>query len=279
MTPYSRIVTAAITLVTAALQLGVTSVVSAQINNDNWCANSQFDNLDATASYSVPGFTYPGDNNASSISINSTWTFSTGAVNFPNDYRNPVQRIWVDTSPVVQIDSDSLPYQGCVLFLLSLTNKVAPEGSQDKNGDCKSVLGEECVNSILKNVTAIAQSIPARTEEDFRRFNQSDSLNYSFEYGQCRGYFVGAAFPDVCGPADDLYIGVGEFGMESRQTNFKIVNLIFNFLSIRGLYRRPSSHFHQRDPRDKKLPWRASLLSERGKRYRGSLSIDRAPTL
>lgn len=229
MTPYSRIVVAAITLVAAALRLGLIRVVSAQINNDNWCANSRFDNLDATASYSVPGFAYPGNNNASSFSVNSTWTFSTGAVNYINDYKIPVQRIWVDTSPVVQVDSDSLPYQGCVLLLLSLTKKVAPEGSQDKNGDCKSVLGEECVSSILNNVNAIAQGIPARTEEDFRQFNQSDSLNYSFEYSQCRSYFVGAAFPDLCGPDDDLYVGVGESGRNPvRQFWNRHFNLIFS---------------------------------------------------
>lgn len=214
-TPYSRIVAGAITLVATTLQLGMIRAVSAQINNDSWCANSRFDNLDATASYSVPGFAYPeNNNNASSSSSfsnnNSTWTFSTGAVNYINDYKIPVQRIWVDTSPVVQLDSDSLPYRGCVLLLLSLTNKVAVGRKQDKNGDCKSILGEECVSSILANVNTIAQGIPARTEKDFRQFNQSDSLNYSFEYSQCRSYFVGAAFPQVCGPVDDLYVGVGE---------------------------------------------------------------------
>ena len=231
MTPYSRIVAVAITLVTTVLQLGVIRIVSAQINNDNWCANNRFDKLDATASYSVSGFAYPGNNNASSFGINSTWTFSTGAVNYLNDYKIPVQRIWVDTSPVVQVDSDSLPYQGCVLLLLSLTNKVAPKGIQDKNGDCKSVLGEEYVSSILKNVTAMAQSIPARTEKDFREFNQSDSDNYSFEYSQCRSYFVGAAFPDVCGPDYDLYVGVGELGRNPVRQFYGIVILICIFSS------------------------------------------------
>ena len=186
MISFNRLVAAI--AATAALQLGVTRVVSAQ-NGDSGCFDNRFDNLNATASYSVPGFTPP--DNASSP--NSTWTFSTGVVTYDG---NTTQRLWINTSPAIQIDSDELPYQGCVVILFGLAAESRGKG-QDNDGDCKSFLGQECVASLLKITNEIAKNLSANADEDFQRYNNKfNGSNISFEFVQC-GDFI-SNIPSEC---------------------------------------------------------------------------------
>ena len=186
MISFNRLVAAI--AATATLQLGVMRVVSAQ-NDDSWCFDSRFDNLNATASYSVPGFTPPGD----ASSPDSTWTFSTGVVTYDG---NITQRLWVNTSPAIQIDSDELPYQGCVIALFDLAVEPREKG-QNKDGDCKSSLGQDCVAALLKVTNEIATTLSAHEEEDFQRYNKTPQLNLSFESAQCAEFSID--IPSECG--------------------------------------------------------------------------------
>lgn len=185
----------------AAVQLGV-RVVSAQ-KNDSLCIDSRFENLNATASYTVPGFAPPGD----SSSKDGTWTFSTGAVNYGG---NTTQRLWVNTSPEVKVGSDSLPYQGCVLGFFNLATD-ASKGDQDKKGDCKSTLGEACVTALLKNTNAIARNLSADADKDAKRYRENNDSNFSFGWQQCLT-FPARAIPEECrtGNNSDLFIAAGE---------------------------------------------------------------------
>lgn len=183
----------------AAVQLGV-RVVSAQ-NNDSWCFDSRFENLNATASYPVPGFAPPGDTSSS----DGTWTFSTGAVNYGG---NTTQRLWINTSPAFEVDSSSLPYQGCVLAIYSLAVD-ASQGGQDNNGDCKSTLGEECVTALLKNTNSIARNLSADAEKDLETYRKNNKSNLSFASQQCFT-FPAAAIPEECGNTSSQVLGSGE---------------------------------------------------------------------
>lgn len=184
MTSFSRLVAGI--AAAATVQLGVLRVVSAQSNdpNDNsWCFDSRFDNLNATASYSVPGFKPPGD------SSKSTWTFSTGAVTYDG---NTTQRLWINTSPAIQVDSDNLPYQGCIIALLSL---VAKPGEKN-NGDCTSSLGKECVAALLEQTNEKTKVFPLlNTQEAYR--NRSEATGVSPSSFQCG--FLSSVLPTECG--------------------------------------------------------------------------------
>lgn len=192
MTLFHRIIAAAI----VAAQLGVMrTVVFAQQNTDKekGCFDSRFDNPNATTSYSVPGFAPPGS--TSSSSSNSTWTFSTGAVNYGG---NTTQRFWVNTSPPIEVNSDSLPYQGCILAFVSLNKKVPVEKQQDKDGDCTSALGEKCVAAILKNANEIGRNLSANMDEDSYRYNRLRGLKFALSVAQCSD-FIFNGIPTECG--------------------------------------------------------------------------------
>lgn len=140
----------------AALQL-VIRFVFAQAKH-NPCFDSRFEEPNANASYSVPGFVSPGDDS----SVDSTWTFSIAAVNYNG---KPTGRLWINTSPAIQVDSSSLPYEGCMVALFELT-KEAPKGGHPNDGDCKSTLGEKCVTALLKKVKLLAQSYSRNADEE-----------------------------------------------------------------------------------------------------------------
>lgn len=189
MTSLTRLVAAI--AATATLQLGVTRVVSAQNSNDSWCFDSRFDNLNATASYSVPGFAPPGDD-----SSKGTWNFSTGVVTYDG---NITQRLWINTSPSIQVDSDDLPYQGCILALSGLAGKPG----EDNNGDCTSSLGQECVAALLNNSNEVAKSFSAKAEEDAQKYNRTNRSIRSLSLAQCTDFV--ATLPNVCQkPSSDL---------------------------------------------------------------------------
>ena len=204
MTSLNHRTIAAAIAVAAGLQLGLMRVVSAQ-NEDDWCPDKRFENMNATASYSVPGFSPPGEKD---VNGDSTWTFSTGTVAYDG---NTTQRVWINTSPAIQVDSDSLSYQGCVLALYSLTREAPAGKDQDDkdDGDCKSYLGEECVEAILKNSNDIARNFSTQVDEDLQRFKRGSPLNFSFPFAQCSD-FPARAIAEECGDAAQIYSSVGE---------------------------------------------------------------------
>lgn len=171
----------------AALQLGV-RIVFAQAK-DNPCFDSRFEKPNSNASYSVPGFASPGDNSSG----DSTWTFSIAAVNHNG---KPTQRLWINTSPAIQVDSSSLPYEGCMLALFELT-KEAPMGHPN-DGDCKSTLGEKCVTALLNKVKLLAQNDSRNADEDSRRWYKNTRLNLSFASARCFNYGFSPGIPDEC---------------------------------------------------------------------------------
>lgn len=183
---------------TATLQLGLMRLVSAQNDTSAWCYDSRFDNPNATASYTVPGFNPPEDRS------DSTWTYSVGVVTYNG---NTTQRLWINTSPAIQVDSDSLPYQGCILGFTSLAKEPGDEG-QDNNGDCKSTLGEECVTALLKSSNEIAKNLSARADEDLQRYKKINKSNFSFESAQCSDFV--SNLPSECGNATIDYFSVCE---------------------------------------------------------------------
>ena len=262
MTSLKRLVAAI--AATTTLQLGVMRVVSAQNSNDSRCFDTRFDNLNATASYSVPGFAPPGN------SSKSTWNFSTGVVTYDG---NITQRLWINTSPSIQMDSDSLPYQGCILALYSLVGKPG----EDNNGDCQSSLGQECVAALVKNSNEVAKSLSARADEDAQRYKKLNGSIISLSMAQCTD--LASSLPNVCqttGPI--VYAAVRkwkEFSFADRYLNCKLMNCWplltrFNFVSF---HRPPSCSLCQRDAREGKRFGRTPPLSEPGgKRYRSNLS-------
>lgn len=193
MTFFHRMIATAI----VAIQLGVMRiVVSAQQNNDqdenrDWCRDPRFDHLNATASYSVSGFAPPGDTSSFS---DSTWTFSIGAVNYDGKI---TQRLWINTSPAIQVDSDSLSYQGCILAFLRLNTEIPAEGEQNKDGDCTSALGEKCVAAILKNANDIGRNLSTNANEDSKRYNRRPVQNIAFPLAQC-AEFAFNGYPPEC---------------------------------------------------------------------------------
>lgn len=186
MTSRNRLVAAIAAI--ATLQLGVMRVVSAQNNDqndDSGCFDSRFDNLNATASYLVPGFKAPGDNSK------STWTFSTGVVTYDG---NTTQRIWINTSPAIEVDSDSLPYHGCVIALLDLAAKPGKEN----DGDCTSSLGKECVAALLKKTNEKTKILTTLADQPSPEFNKNlNGSNISLSQSQCLA--LGAFLPTECG--------------------------------------------------------------------------------
>lgn len=243
MTSLNHRTIAAAIAVAAALQLGLMKVVSAQnaSGNEDWCPDKRFENMNATASYSVPGFSPPGEND---VNGDSTWTFSTGAVAYDG---NTTQRVWINTSPAIQVDSDSLPYQGCVLALFSLT-KEAPAGKDQDNkddGDCKSYLGEECVAAILKNSNAVAQNFSTQVDEDSQNFKKGSPSYFSFPFAQCSDFPI-RAIPDECGDASQIYSTAGELHSLYTEENppspvYQTLEIIFqtplNSLDLQSLQR------------------------------------------
>lgn len=191
MTSLNRIIAAI-----AAVQLGVRAV-SAQ-KNDSFCVDSRFEHLNASASYPFPAFRPPGDTSSN----DSTWSLSTGVVTWGG---NTTQRIWIDTSPAVEVESSSLPYQGCIIALLSLTADTS-EGGQNNNGDCKSTLGEECVTAILKNTNVIARNYSEHAAEDLQMYLKSKSIgsNKSFAAVQCENFPL-SVIPTECGNHTTLF--------------------------------------------------------------------------
>ena len=190
MTLFHRITAAAI----VAAQLGVMKiVVSAQQNTDKekGCFDPRFDNPNATASYSVPGFAPPGSTSSSS---DSTWTFSTGAVHYGG---NTTQRFWVNTSPPIEVNSDSLPYQGCIVAFVSLNKKVPVGKQQDKDGDCTTALGEKCVAAILKDANEIGRNLSENVEGDSYVYDNFRERNLALSSAQCSD-FVFAGIPTEC---------------------------------------------------------------------------------
>lgn len=199
MTSFHRIVAAF-----AAVQLGV-GLVSAQ-QDDNWCTDNRFNSLNASASYSVPGFTPPGDTS----STNSTWTFSTGVVTWGGG--NTTQRIWLNTSPALEVDSSSLPYQGCFIGLLSLTVEALGRGP-DSNGDCKPFLGDECVTALLKNANYVAGNYSARPNEELEYNKKPTKVNesaISLEYAQCVDFPISAIPSECSNSISNQYISTRE---------------------------------------------------------------------
>lgn len=159
-------------------------------DKENECFDPRFDNPNATTSYSVPGFAPPGDNSSS----DSTWTFSTGAVNYGG---NTTQRFWVNTSPPIEVDSDSLSYQGCIFAFLSLAKKVSVGKEQDKDGDCTTALGEKCVAAILKNANEIGRNLSENVNEDSYRYDELREQNFALSAIQCLD-FVFEPIPTEC---------------------------------------------------------------------------------
>lgn len=187
---------------TATLQLGLMRVVSAQNNttqNDSsWCFDSRFDNLNATASYSVPGFKAPGDNSE------STWTFSTGVVTYGG---NTTRRFWVNTSPAIEVDSDSLPYQGCTIELLDLVAKPGKEN----DGDCTSSLGKECVAALLKQTNAKTKIFTTLADQLSPSNKTLGGSNLAPSFAQCAGLVT--VLPTECGRTDRVNTyTVGKWG-------------------------------------------------------------------
>lgn len=219
MSSFHRITAAAI----VAVQLGVMrTVVSAQQNNDKHegCFDPRFDNLNATTSYSVPGFAPPGNVSSSS---DSTWTFSTGAVNYGG---NTTQRFWVNTSPAIEVDSDSLSYQGCFLAFLSLNKEVPAGEQQDKDGDCTSALGEKCVAAILKNANEIGRNLSADVDEDSKRYNRRPGIDISFSLAQCSDFII-RSIPTECG---EIRSGGPDYSVGKLETRAISDELFFFFL-------------------------------------------------
>ena len=271
MIPLNRLVAAIAAI--ATLQLGLMRVVSAQNNSQNnsqndssWCFDSRFDNLNATASYSVPGFKYPGDNSE------STWTVSTGVVAYGG---NTSRRLWINTSPAIDVDSDSLPYHGCIIEVLDLVAKPGKEN----DGDCTSSLGKECVAALLKQANALTKTLTTLADQNspFNRLVNGSNINPSL--AQC-GSLV-TVLPTECGGrggSNSISVGKCEESPIRLLLSCILSKLINLFLTRSDFCSRqhwPSSfRLGQRHPRQRRrFPSVRSLSGPGDNRHRSDLSL------
>ncbi|KAL8742081.1 MAG: hypothetical protein Q9190_005388 [Brigantiaea leucoxantha] len=126
------------------------------VSDNNGCANSSIagesdqaiQHPNASASYSLPSFSPPGDTKIPS----GNWTWNTAVTVSDNQIW---QSWWIDTPSLKNLDNTDIPYEVCALALDDLPRSISLQG-QDDNGNCLSTLNQGCVDALVRlaNTTA-----------------------------------------------------------------------------------------------------------------------------
>lgn len=102
--------------------------------------------LNATGSVSTAAF----DPTASgSSSANWTWNVGLSTIGTMR------QIFWIDGAD--ELYKDDVPFDGCVLIVMSLPLNISRRGEND-NGDCVATLGQQCVSDLRNQYASVARS-------------------------------------------------------------------------------------------------------------------------
>ncbi|KAL8656886.1 MAG: hypothetical protein Q9226_002467 [Calogaya cf. arnoldii] len=100
-----------------------------------WQFGENGTDYNASASYQVLGFYYPATGPAN-------WTYNAAISLIGDAYQRTV---WIDTPDNTDVESQVLPYRGC----LSVLGTIPVEQGQTDNGDCTATFVEACVAAMI----------------------------------------------------------------------------------------------------------------------------------
>ncbi|KAL8779323.1 MAG: hypothetical protein Q9213_007003, partial [Squamulea squamosa] len=198
------------------------------------CANEWFGAdgtvYNASASYRVPGFYYPG----TGTTPPANWTYKTAVDPATYGYQ---QTVWIETPNSLDIGSRSLPYLGCLSVLKDLPNDTLKRGRED-TGDCTKTFDEMCVAALIEGAQRKAPSFADQPLEDDDAFEVCKRMMPTHMPEACRQYtdnasavaavslpaFGDSTFPNGtdshgCKPSDRRGANRGRFGWISYGTD------------------------------------------------------------
>jgi hypothetical protein len=145
------------------------------------CSDPGLASPNGTGQVTFDGFATPGPSAPSP----GTWTYTISVAQ--NMFLSGYQ-MWtyfgLKTSTNISLESQSLPYAGCVLIFDPLPSNITSKYPDTKNGNCVPQLGNDCVNAFIEKMANISSTLSG---------NASGQTNKATT---CGAFYN--SIPDVC---------------------------------------------------------------------------------